>query len=51
MQPTDERTGETGDERHRPVDAWTLLADDELGEGSDAHSETEDCEDQHGRER
>ena len=27
------------------------LTDDELGEGTDAHSETEDCEDQHAVKR
>ena len=47
--PADERAAEAGDEGHRPVDPAAVATEDELGEGTDENSETEDRENEHRR--
>ena len=45
----DQRPDETGDERHRPVDALASPAQDELSGRADQHAEEDDRDDEHGR--
>src|SRR6188768_3416531 len=44
----DERPGDASDDGHPPVDATLLTTDDELRDGADEGTETEDGKDQHG---